>query len=124
MAASIHRLADQMQFENDLILAKKYMRRVGTEPHRMKAWERRVKELRMRKLYPKKWAAERRAMLQAKQSAEQLNEIIHDGKRKRMTHVTIDKKSQPIYEEDIENNIQEKDWMDEKAKPALEGEKN
>jgi hypothetical protein len=117
MAKKIHDLADEMQFNNDIILAKKYMRRVGTEQHQISQWELRVKQLRLKKKDPKRWAAQRTAIARAKRTAEQLKE----QQRKRMSHITIDQKSQPIFEEDIDNNKQEKDWMDGDKKPSLEG---
>jgi len=116
VATKIAEVADEMQFEQDIILAKKYMRRLKTHPITMRQWENAIRTKRFKKTHPQQWAKQQQAIKRAQTKAQHLHKQMKD----RMSHIEMDNRFQLIDGDDIQITDPKKDWLNEKELPKTE----
>lgn len=116
MLQKLDDLAEDMQFKQNIMVAKKHMRRVDTPPLLIKQWEANVRNKRFKKKHPKQWAAHRREIAAAQKKA---SKIVKDLKP-RISHIALDERYQMIDEEDIKQETPERDWLKNDHVPETE----
>lgn len=116
MAQKIATIAEEAQFEQDIVITKKYMRRLKTHPITMKHWENAIRNKRFKKTHPQQWAKQQQAIKRAQNNAHRLHQKMKD----RMSHIEMDNRFQLIDGDDIQITDPKKDWLNEKEVPETE----